>query len=161
MYTQDEFAERVRSLRPDYAKGPFPLKFWEEVGAVWFDQIFPRKNEIYGVEGLQRLGPMHTVAEFVGCYYRWRRMRTLEFDMTQASMVNAVHDAFGYSVLMRTLADEDPTWSQVAKFTVPMDRDLEGLVSIYWDEPPMPVDGAAVTMATRISVNMYREIPGA
>lgn len=136
-----------------------PVSFFEDVAVPWFRAIFPVKSEMYGVEGLQRLGPLHAVAEFAGCYYRWQRMVDLEYTLSSDAMTNAVHDAFGYAVIMRTMSEADITWTTAVKPKAPR-RDLDTLIGFYWDDQ-MPVDKGAVTMATRCSLNMYRGTPGA
>lgn len=158
MYTLEEFQERVFALAPDYDKH-LPTTFAEDIAEFWFNEIFPVKSEQYGVEGLQRLGPMHAVAEFAGCYYRWQRMNVLEFSVTADPMLNALHDAFGYSVIMRAMADTAVEWATVDKTKAPK-KDLDMLIDLYWEDM-IPVDVAAVTMATRCSINMFRRTPGA
>lgn len=157
MYTLDEFQETVLELESEY-RDRLPVAFYEDIARHWFQEIFPYKNQVYGVEGLQRLGPMHAVAEFAGCFYRWHRMVEMEHTMTDDDLLNALHDAFGYSVIMRTMAGAGLTWKTVDKTKGPM-KDLQVLLEIYWDDQ-IPVDDAAVTIATRIAVNMYRRTPG-
>jgi hypothetical protein len=158
MYTLEEFQESVEALEDEY-KIYLPLSFFEEIASPWFNGIFPVKSEMYGVEGLQRLGPMHAVAEFAGCYYRWRRMVKLEYTMSFDGMMNAIHDAFGYAVIMRVMAGCEMQWETIDKTKSP-NKDLGLLLDLYWEDQ-VPVDVAAVTMATRCSINMYRRTPGA
>jgi hypothetical protein len=158
MYSQEEFRDAVLGLQAEYKKS-LPASFYEDVAQPWFDEIFPVKNEIYGVEGLQRLGPTHAVAEFAGCFYRWWRMVDMEYTLTFDAMLNAMHDAFGYSVIMRVMADSIVQWKTADATRSPM-RDLGILLDLYWDDRA-PVDAAACTMAVRISINMYRRTPGA
>lgn len=158
MFTQAEFQARVGGLEAEY-KQQVPLSFWEEIVHEWFQAIFPVRNEQYGVEGLQRLGPTACVAEFIGCYYRWARMRSNDYSITNRSMRDSVMDAFGYSVLMRALADTPVTWDQGVKSWAPA-KDAKMLLDLYWEDLH-PVDMAAVTMATRCSINMYKRTSGA
>lgn len=158
MYTLEQFQDYVGVLKDEY-QIYLPVTFFEDVAMPWFDQIFPIKSETYGVEGLQRLGPMHAVAEFAGCYYRWRRMVKMEYSMTFDGMMNAIHDAFGYAVIMRVMAGVDMQWDTLDKVKSP-NKDMGLLLDLYWEDQ-VPVDVAAVTMATRCAINMYRRTPGA
>lgn len=158
MYTLDEFQESVGELQGEYREH-LPQSFYDDIAIPWFESIFPIKSEMYGVEGLQRLGPMHAVAEFAGCYYRWRRMVKLEYTMSFDGMMNAIHDAFGYAVIMRVMADCGTQWDTIDKTKSP-NKDIGLLLDLYWEDM-VPVDMAAVTMATRCSINMYRRTPGA
>lgn len=157
-YTSEEFKGRVLGYHDEY-KSSLPLKFWEDIGNPWFSLIFPVRNEMYGVEGLQRLGPTHAVAEFVGCYYRWSRMTDLSHSVQEPPMRDSIMDAFGYSVIMRAMSESDIRWMQVDRRRKPA-TDLDTLIGFYWDDM-LKVDDAACTMATRISVNMYRRTVGA
>lgn len=158
MFTLEEFQDSVTALRAGYEEH-LPLSFVEDISSPWFEGIFPVKNETYGVEGLQRLGPNACVAEFVGCYYRWERMSSHDFSITNESMKNSLIDAFGYSVLMRALAGVQIQWGTVARSRAPK-KDLDILLGLHWDDF-QPVDVAACTIATRCSLNMYRRTPGA
>lgn len=158
MYTLTEFQSRVEALEAEYGEH-LPVSFFEDIAIPWFRAIFPVKSEMYGVEGLQRLGPMHAIAEFAGCYYRWQRMVDLEYTLTSKEMTNAVHDAFGYAVIMRTMAESGITWDTAVKPRSPR-ADIDTLIGFYWNDQ-VPVDLGAVTIATRCSVNMYRRTNGA
>lgn len=157
MYTLEQFRDLVGSYAGE-SKRHLPVKFWEDIANPWFTTIFPIKNETYGVEGLQRLGPMHAVAEFVGCYYRWQRMTGNDLTISYPSVRDSLHDAFGYSVIMRAMVDQKVRWEHADRTRSP-GEDLNTLVSMYWDSQLL-VDEAACTMAVRASINMYRRTLG-
>lgn len=158
MFTLAEFQAMVRSLRDEY-QTHLPVAYWEEIANPWFYGTFPVKSEEYGVDGLQRLGPSACVAEFVGCFYRWVRMMELDYSITAKPMRNALEDAFGYAVIMRTMAKVAVTWATYNQVRS-VYRDMDQLIGFFWEDR-LPVDQAAATIATRVSLNMYRRTPGA
>lgn len=158
MFTLEEFRDEVMGLKSDY-KMHLPVRFWEDIASYWFSVVFPKKNENYGVEGLQRLGAIHTVAEFVGCHYRWRRMDEQGHSFTYNPMMNAILDAFGYSILMRVLAQAGVSWEQAGLKKKPH-KDVDTLLEMYWDNF-IPPNVGAVTIATRCTLNMWKGTIGA
>lgn len=158
MYTTEQFRKKVVAYQKEYEER-IPTVFWEDIALPWFATIFPVKNAMYGVEGLQILGPTHAVAEFVGCFYRWYRMDENGGTIQDAALLDSLHDAFGYSVIMRAMADKAVRWNQADRTRSPK-GDLDTLVGFYWKDR-LSVDDAACTMTLRIAINMYRRTVGA
>src|SRR5688572_3208994 len=105
-----EFIEAREDLCDRWGEFLGDTELWSDLAVEWFSSVAPAKTEEYGVEGLLRLGPMHCVSDFTGCYYRWKQMQAKGLPLTYGPMRNAIIDAFGYTVLMALLSGFDPNW---------------------------------------------------
>lgn len=150
-----EFASRIQGIRGQFYIG---LKdrgaFWKDIGIPWFAFVFPEKHKLYGSEGLQLLGPLHCISDFIGCFSRWKRMKEQGIMLDHPSLLDAVSDAFGYAVLMSTTSKIMPLWERVNVSDGTPQSDADMLLGLYWNDL-QAVDRAAVTIATRCVFNMW------
>lgn len=82
------------------SKVDIPDAYWTGVVEYWLDEVAFVKNEEYGTECWERLGPKALVVDISACYYRWENLKKIDNNtFERQAMKNAIVDAFGYAML--------------------------------------------------------------
>lgn len=137
--------------------------FWSQVAMPWFVEIAPVKAPEYGVDCIERMGPLGVMAEVSGCFYRFKRQTELGRSFYRDPMMrNAIIDAFGYAVILRIVVDGggedwDRHWHIVTTHKDP-EWFNEEMLTRYWDgnAKMRPVGGFAAALAMGSAINQWR-----
>lgn len=78
---------------------PQETKWLETYGDTWHRDVAPKKHEQYGIECWERLGSRAVVADISACYYRHKRLMTLDPASWPRARMNVMLDSFGYAMI--------------------------------------------------------------
>lgn len=152
----DDYLYEIRVRRVEYKKH-YPPSFWGAIAVPWFEDIGPRKAREYGFEAFLFLGPRAHIVDICGCHFRWRKLLADGHNLTSPSMLNALRDGFGYSVILSVMTGILPVWERLTGCT-DAEEDISTLRNLYWDNINQPIDDVAVTLAHAVPLLEFQDV---